>query len=697
MLENYEQKRQAVLDLANIYLKDRKEVEDNVPLEKFKAIVKNLDESKYILAVVGEVKAGKSTFINALLKEEVLPSGVLQNTKAVIEIKKSQENKKYIKVVWGDLGETKFESENREELNNHLKKIAAVDERYRDIPTTIIDDYLLNDITDIPLEALEKEGEYETLKGKEDLIKRYIEEYKDKSKIPVEIHVVYPLRYTFSDLVVVDSPGVNAIGGIQKRTKEFIYRANAIIFVRTLESGVEHTSFHKFFSEVVPDRSKETLFLVFTKVQGKIHQLKSKINGIKQYDIIKEKISEEKIIGVDSLYRLLQFELENYKSPEELINRYKNQMRELTDLSEKGNNNNEASNDELSEKLEILENKLEILEKIPHRDNKELFEGKLKEISNFDKMEEIIERFSTQAKLQQLREILESIRNGYKYQGEKLNEDVKLKETKMEDPQEFEKRIREYEDALKEYEYDKSDFVRNLENKYEGASAFYVQDIHKSINSLDNISQQDSEDKCTRECENIEDRIRTLIATVVEKISEEISDYFKNKGTEFKEKYDITIPTVDVNTLKTNAKESAFDEKDEFKDVKETRLERKWYTLWTYRHKVEYMKKVKIGTIKEPNNAKYLKNLKDELREKYEILLQNLQEEHIKPVVEKYCESFEKNINHLIKMRSKYLNEQLQAKETNDQMIKDVEDLKKKLEDIEDRLLKVKNQEGLLR
>ncbi|MCZ7611859.1 MAG: dynamin family protein [Ignavibacterium sp.] len=313
-----------------------------------------------------------STFINALLKEEVLPSGVLQNTKAIIEIEKPKEDengRKYIKVVWGNKDnegknvETIFESENKEDLNNELKKIAAVDTKYRDIPTTVIDGYLLNDIAEIPIEALEREGEYSSLTGKESLIKSYIEEYKDKSKIPVEIHFVYPLQYSFSDLVVVDSPGVNARGGIQRRTRESIYRANAIIFVRSLETPAEHTSFREFYREVIPDRPKETLFLVFTKAQDK-DELDLKKDEIRE-DI--SEISEEKIIGVDSLCRLLQFELEKYKTPDELIDTYKKQKTELSEQLNKASNDTKK---ELREKIVVINNKLKILESIPFKENK---------------------------------------------------------------------------------------------------------------------------------------------------------------------------------------------------------------------------------------------------------------------------------------------------------------------------------------
>lgn len=43
-------------------------------------------DGKFSLVVAGQVKAGKSTFLNALLGEDVLPTDVLQSTSAIIEV-----------------------------------------------------------------------------------------------------------------------------------------------------------------------------------------------------------------------------------------------------------------------------------------------------------------------------------------------------------------------------------------------------------------------------------------------------------------------------------------------------------------------------------------------------------------------------------------------------------------------------------
>src|SRR5215204_4779069 len=50
-------------------------------------LVKKLDEDRFHLVVVGEFNHGKSTFVNALLGETVLPVGVTPTTAAIHHLK----------------------------------------------------------------------------------------------------------------------------------------------------------------------------------------------------------------------------------------------------------------------------------------------------------------------------------------------------------------------------------------------------------------------------------------------------------------------------------------------------------------------------------------------------------------------------------------------------------------------------------
>jgi ribosome biogenesis GTPase A len=55
--------------------------------EKLLSLERKLDSNQLHLAVLGQMKRGKSSFINALLGAEVLPTGVLPVTATITEIK----------------------------------------------------------------------------------------------------------------------------------------------------------------------------------------------------------------------------------------------------------------------------------------------------------------------------------------------------------------------------------------------------------------------------------------------------------------------------------------------------------------------------------------------------------------------------------------------------------------------------------
>ncbi|UXZ09315.1 hypothetical protein F1C14_04105 [Clostridium perfringens] len=143
MLDKYNEKKKKVIDIVKSYIEFEEKNPDlngNVNMDSLKRRLKAIEDSKYILAVVGEVKAGKSTFINALLGEKVLPSDVLQSTSSVIEIFKSDE--KVLKITYAD---NHIEEKKRgNDIEEFLKNNACVQEEYREIPTVTIDSWIMS-------------------------------------------------------------------------------------------------------------------------------------------------------------------------------------------------------------------------------------------------------------------------------------------------------------------------------------------------------------------------------------------------------------------------------------------------------------------------------------------------------------------------------------------------------------------------
>lgn len=90
MLEGFRERK---LDVAGA-LKELSDVAGSVGAKSLKErvdreLVKKLDEDRFHLVVVGEFNHGKSTFVNALLGETVLPTGVTPTTAAIHHLKYS--------------------------------------------------------------------------------------------------------------------------------------------------------------------------------------------------------------------------------------------------------------------------------------------------------------------------------------------------------------------------------------------------------------------------------------------------------------------------------------------------------------------------------------------------------------------------------------------------------------------------------
>jgi GTPase SAR1 family protein len=267
--QRYKEKKIAVLDVWRRYCLNRGTGEDGVDPAFLKKRAEALEEGKYILAVVGEAKAGKSTLINALLGERILPTDVLQSSSAIVEIFKSE--KKFVEVryadgrsenIYDDLG-----TPDVDEAFEHLRRIGALQDRFRGIPTTIIDTYIVQGRIKagrrIPLADLEAASKL-PLAGKDALIEEYVKG-RTLAHIPVEIRFGFPLKNAFDEFRLVDSPGVNALGGVEDKTFAYLHKANAVLFVHSLEGHVEKSSFREFITQVVPNRTRQALFLVLTK------------------------------------------------------------------------------------------------------------------------------------------------------------------------------------------------------------------------------------------------------------------------------------------------------------------------------------------------------------------------------------------------------------------------------------------------
>ena len=459
MLDKYNEKKNKVIDIVKSYIEFEEKNPDlngNVNIDSLKRRLKAIEDSKYILAVVGEVKAGKSTFINALLGEKVLPSDVLQSTSSVIEIFKSDE--KVLKITYAD---NHIEEKRGNDIEEFLKNNACVQEEYREIPTVTIDSWIMlfktinEDGIKLIYNKLQKERESfieslfehnihqlekNTFKSK---VEKYIDEKTNLKNIIEKIELGYPLKYKFDSLRLVDSPGVNAKGGLEDLTYNYVQNADATIFVKPIKP-VESKSFNEFFNKIVTDKKKDTVFLVLSHISS---QTEEQIRQLREEtERIYSEINKERIIPVDSLLREIEKKFEGM-SEEEIIRYFR-------------------SKDNITEQKKI-EKKLisEYLTDLICGDiNKEEFIYEISKSSNFDNIDKAINKFAMTAKDIQLRDILSSINVGCSNIKNKINGSILC--LNIEDKQEVEEKIKSEKAEINKLELEYKYFDCGLEEKY---------------------------------------------------------------------------------------------------------------------------------------------------------------------------------------------------------------------------------------
>ncbi|MCS7053943.1 MAG: dynamin family protein, partial [Ignavibacterium sp.] len=609
---SYKIQKDNVIDLFEGYKRIRGKNNDGINLKFLESRVNSLKKGKYTLVVAGEVKAGKSTFINALLGVELLPSDVLQTTSAIVEILKADEP--YLKIKYASGNENTFNhkemTKNGESFQEKIKEVCSIRDEYRDLPTTLLNNEIIQQdklkLDEALLKYLEDKSQLD-LTNKVELIKKYIENHP-KDKIPVEIQVGFPSKWVFDELRLVDSPGVNAIGGIQDISFNYFLEANAIIFVHRIDP-IESKSFREFVISVIPERSKETLFLVLTHIG-----LKTDNDIIRLHNeakrLYKDYIPEDRILVVDSLLKIIYNDIQNGLSIEQI----------------------EQSS---TYKADILPKFLRKAEK-EKRDLKEI----LLEYSQFDKMFSVIDKFSLQAPRLQLFEIIEKIKEGYKNLEEKINDEVNRKKVKKKSPQLFAEEIERIKKALSKYENLIKKTKEQLEQSFTGRHSNWIAKIKELKTKYSELIESGNSRVIIRKhFFDALNEIYKIAKNFSKSITEELNSRLQESGKKFQEEHKITIPKVDLDAIEYKANKNAYIEKDIIVTRKRDFDFWDWITLGIARLFRENEKKVKRKK-KEFDKNIYLRELKSNLINEFSKIVNNLHNKS-REVLQNYLSDFE--------------------------------------------------------
>jgi len=555
----YEQQRQAVIDIFKRYVKSRDELRKNLNLsdgldENDVKIVQNevekIEANKYILAIVGESKSGKSTFINALLGKPILPTGVLQCTSGITEIvdtDNDQDNKKvYLKVKYGNSTQPVPEFEGRLEedltpLQEKLRAIAALKPEYRDLPVFQLNQFLTETkpaqiTTEIVKEECgkllrnENNNPYKLPKEKfEELVQQYLAEYMDLSQIPVDISIGYPVGLKSAHIQIVDTPGVNARGGLETATLNYIDNANAAIFIHPLKN-IASESLGEFFKKV-PKRSHGNIFMCLThKAQHTEEAVKLTVVEAKK--LFPEIKPQERIIAVDSMLKLIYDELIVGKS--------------LKDFRKE------------EEKRKLIADYI-----VEYESDMTKIQPAVLKDSDFTTVKNLLTKFSERALADQLQGVVKQVAGGYEQQRHVYDEQIRLVGWKREfakAPEQFDREIDKLKSLLEDYQLRLNDFSQQQQEEYKGR--------HSTVNTTFSTMKEvydkllhsaENEDHIRKHIIDFNDECDSKVTRFTTQLSKEYEAEMNRVGAEFCAEHQISPPKINLESISKEAKERAYD------------------------------------------------------------------------------------------------------------------------------------------
>lgn len=569
----YEQQRQAVIELSNRYIKNRDtfikycntdDGLDEAGVKDILAEVKKLEENKYLLAIVGESKSGKSTFINAFLEKPILPTDMLQCTSGIIEIVDTEglqtEEKVYLKITYGDqpkYSKVEYSASlvnDTKPLQDKLQNIAALGKDYRSLPIHQLNQFLLNKklsgITNALVEEfcgdiLKESGNNPDNLEKEEFarrVKSYMEEYRDLTKIPVEIKVGYPIGLKFAHIQLIDTPGVNAQGGLETITINTIGEANAVIFVHSLKN-IDSKSLRQFFEGSVYKKSYGNIFMFLTHrayenkedVEKVLERAKTIYSDIRKGDK-QEKvgIKPERIIAVDSMLKQMSHALKSGISVETLLK---------------------------EEKQEQLGSKYDRR----YKGDAEKIASALLEDSNFDAAKKLLTDFSATALIEQLRYVVQQVAGGYKEQQNVYGEHIRLigwKDEYSKTSDKFDNEIEKLKELLEQYKKRLNFFSEETQpKKYKGLHS----DMGKKFSEMKAVYNKllgnniDNEDQLRKHIMDFNDECDAWVTRFTTNLVKEYEAAMDDIGGELKREHQIDPPKINLESISKEAKEQAYE------------------------------------------------------------------------------------------------------------------------------------------
>ena len=531
----------ALLDLYKFLSETLNKEGDEIDSE-LKASRDNIAAEKFLLAIVGEVKAGKSTFINAILGEAMLPSDDLQATSQIVEIYKSEEKIE----VRATFANGRSEVVEDDKAVPFLKKIASVNDHSRGIPIVQVNRFLIDHYSKAKREAVFEEKELENFLNsdleniykldKEEFggkIREYMKKNISCDEIPKTVALGYPHDFSqFKHFRIVDTPGINAIGGIEDQTKEFINQADAVIYLHNA-SQLESKALRNALENELPERVKDRLILVLTHRSEKFYPGSDEHERIlREAKKLYSEIGSDNIFFLDSLTELYL----------KAFSFYGKSMNEIEDICRRDSQ---------------LPRLISTLVGVAGSNENDLFDL-LEKQSNFREIRERIGRDSIDSASFQMKNFANAMQEAYGFLGKRIEESIAPLRMKYRDPQFFASKIQNQKDKMKRMKRDYNEFKDKLRVEFSPSdeNSRYSQEMNQMVEMFfDEIKKKefDPNDHNDQKEEKVQDYVKNLhrnfggkMTDFVDKLNadfqKEIEIAHRNVGVQID--HEITVPMI---------------------------------------------------------------------------------------------------------------------------------------------------------
>ena len=282
-----------VLDRYREYLSNNSDIADfNTELKNLKL---SLDEKReenriFKLGIVGQMKTGKSSFLNEyLFGEEILPTAATPMTAALTLIKYADKDEAEIEFYnrddWNKIEEKSKEYEKeyskaleeaKEEAERKGRAFNEKGFKFEDVDSTLKGSYEIYE--NFQEKGLSRDllGEKRTIKitDKKNILEDLREYVGSKGKYTplVKMTTLYINDERIKNHIIVDTPGTNdPIISRGQKTKEFLGRCDYIVFLSYSAQFLDNND-NAYIKEQLPSEGKKDILILASKFDNQLSQ-----------------------------------------------------------------------------------------------------------------------------------------------------------------------------------------------------------------------------------------------------------------------------------------------------------------------------------------------------------------------------------------------------------------------------------------